>query len=69
MPGHELILGQVKRHTRDASKRVRSIQHLPMEARLEELREARLSMLAAVDAIETALSLAAVISQITGTPL
>ncbi len=69
MAGARAILGDVKHHTLQARRRARGISQLPMEERLEALREMRLDLLAAVDAIEKGLALAAAISHTAGTDL
>jgi hypothetical protein len=52
--------------TRSARGRVMRLRKLPMEECLEEIREIRLELLEAIDAIEKGLALAATIAHVTG---
>lgn len=66
MTGHALAVGEIQRNAKAAHMRLRQIKKQPAERRLEELREARLELLAAVSDIERLLALAASIGQTVG---
>ena len=66
MTGHALAVGEIQRNAKRAHMRLQQIKKQPAEQRLEELREARLELLAAVTDIERLLALAATISQTVG---
>jgi hypothetical protein len=67
--GHPLQIGEIQRDAKAAHMRLQAVKKLPPERRLEELREARLELIAAVSGIERLLSVVAAISRTVGVEL